>query len=395
MIAPIRIMLLSLVLVKSKNFLTRTNFTWAIFLLALSYYSIRYSDNFLLSFLGHPEIGGGLIDFILISLLPISLPVRGFKLGVILLAIILIFHNTEHAQELANAFLAPAAFIFSPLESILLLISAIITRSRSAIAVIAFAIIIRSRSRLFKIVIAMIAISVIAFECYQRYHYLSDSTFWDAISTNRLWQWRNLPSSPMGINSAITTINTLKFHNAFIDFRVISGDWILGLLWLVLIICIYNYLPLKILLSFLFIQFFWYNSIIILFGWFFLMNSKNKFPQTTLDELLHQNPNDDGIIIFRFFTQKYSDYQYIDNVGFDFQESDFSDRPYFEIEAFYPLSSEYIDRQIAKYPKYKKLIRQALGQLIPDIALCPKCYGEGCSKCNYDGLIDRNLVCIY
>ncbi|NES04626.1 MAG: hypothetical protein F6K22_18395 [Okeania sp. SIO2F4] len=274
MIAPLRTMILAIIILKSKISF-HGYFVWAVLISAL-FYSNLQSDNFLFSFLGHPTIGGGLIDFILISLLPLSLPAVGFRFGVLSLAIILLFgYGGEHRQELANAFLAPSAFIFSPLQSLLLLFSAITCHSRSAVAVIAFAIISSLRSPFLRTLIFFLVISVISVESYHRYHYIIDfgnHGFWNAITTDRLVQWKNLPSQAVGIDGAISHINTVKFHNAFVDFRVISGSWALPLWWSFLIFSYYEIVPTKILLSFVFVQLFWYNSVVILFGWFFVIN---------------------------------------------------------------------------------------------------------------------------
>ena len=273
MIASLRTMILAIIIV-IKCEITHRYFSWAVLIAALFYFNLN-SGNFVQSFLGHYEIGGGLIDFILISLLPLSLPLTGFRLGVISLSIILLLgFGGEHRQELANGFLAPASFITPPLQSSLLLASAITCRSRSAIAVIALAIIMRLRSRFLKLLILVIAFVVISVECYHRYHYISayGAGFWDAISTSRLWQWRNLPFQPVGIDGAISRMGTVKFHNAFVDFRVISGDWLLPFWWLILIFSYSESIPIEVFLSFICVQFFWYNSSVILFGWFFVLN---------------------------------------------------------------------------------------------------------------------------
>ncbi|NET46718.1 hypothetical protein [Okeania sp. SIO2B3] len=278
MIAPLRMMILAII-VLIKFEITHEYFLWAVLIAALFYFNLR-SDNFVQSLLGHYEIGGGLIDFILISLLPSSLPTSGFRLGAISLAIILLCgFGGEHRQELANGFLAPAAFTISPSYLPLLLASAIACRSRSATAVISFAFIMQLRSRFLKLLVLVIAITVISLECYHRHHYISayGANFWNAISNSRLWQWQQLPSKAVGIDGAISRIGTVKFHNAFVDFRVISGSWLLPFWWLCLVISTYQYLPSSILFSFIFVQFFWYNSSVILFGWFFLINKKRIF----------------------------------------------------------------------------------------------------------------------
>ena len=277
MIAPLRTMILAIIILKSEISFDNY-FVWAVLIAALFYFNLQ-PDNFVQSLLGHPEIGGGLIDFVLISFLPLSLPGRGFRLGMISLAIILLVgYGGEHRQELANGFLAPAAFILSPWQSVLLFVSAISCRSRSAIAVIALTIIMRLRSRFWRLFILLIAFVVILIECYHRYHYISSfgADFWDAITTSRLWQWQQLPSEAVGIDGAVSRINTVKFHNAFVDFRVISGSWWLPLWWLFLVFSSYQNVPIKILLSFLFVQFFWYNSSVILFGWFFVLNALSE-----------------------------------------------------------------------------------------------------------------------
>ncbi len=293
MIAPLRTMILAIIILNSKISF-RGYFVWAV-LIAVLFYSNLYSDDFFLSFLGHPVIGGGLIDFILISLLPLSLPLAGFRLGVISLSIILLFgYGGEHRQELANGFLSSAAFVLSPAQSLFLLTSAVACHSRSAVAVIAFAIISKIRSRFLQLLILLIVIAIISIESYHRYHYLvniipNPTYFLDSLTTNRLIQWKNLPSSPVGIDGAITKINTVKFHNAFVDFRVVSGSWALPLWWAFLIFSYYEIVPTKILLLFVFVQFFLYNSIVILFGWFFLINNNvGKY----IKEFDKQNLND-------------------------------------------------------------------------------------------------------
>ena len=272
-VAPLRTMILAIIILM-KCEITYRYFSWAVMIAALFYFNL-HSNNFVQSFLGHHEIGGGLIDFILISLLPLSLPLTGFRLGVIATAIVLLLgFGGEHRQELANGFLAPASFILPPLQSFLLLVSAITCRSRSAIAVIALAIIMRLRSRFLKLFILVIVLVVISVECYHRYHYISayGANFWDAISTSRLWQWRNLPSQAVGIDGAISRMGTVKFHNAFVDLRVISGNWLLPFWWLILIFSYSEFIPIEVFLSFIFVQLFWYNSSVILFGWFFVLN---------------------------------------------------------------------------------------------------------------------------
>ena len=285
MIAPYRIMILFAIILFNKISLQGYKYFYWVVLIATLFYANLQSPNFVKSLLGHSQIGGGLIDFILISLLPLSLPVRPFKIGVLSLAIVLLCgYGGEHRQELANAFLAPGAFLFSPLQSVLLLLSAIASRSRTAVAVVAFAIVFRLRSRWLQLFLIFLLFAIILLESLSRYHYfngfgnyLGFNDFLNVITTDRIVQWRNLPSSPVGVDGAISVIRTVKFHNAFVDFRVITGNWFLSIWWLLLIFEVYQLVSIKILLSFVFIQFFWYNSSVILFGWFFLLNHKNTF----------------------------------------------------------------------------------------------------------------------
>ena len=127
------------------------------------------------------------------------------------------------------------------------------------------------------------AIVFLIYESYLRFQYI-DSSFLDSLTTNRFYQWMNIPQGVQGFDVYMSNIKTAKYHNAFVDMRVVSGTWLFSLVWLLFIIS-YDYfgIPLYLILSFIFIQMFWYNSSIILFGWFFLFNtykiSTNNFYQ--------------------------------------------------------------------------------------------------------------------
>ena len=288
MIAPFRVILLAFVVFirfdvavysVAISFFSDFVLLWSFLLLLLAYYN-TFSLDFFRSFFGHFQIGGGFVDFILIFLLlPLRLPLTGFKLGVISLSFLLVLgFGGEHSQELSNGFLAPASFFFTPLQSLPLLLSAVFARSRSAVVVISLSIFLRLRSHFLKFILVFLVVVVVAFESYDRYIYLSNfypsSYFWDLLFTNRLSQWNliNFPSYPLGIDGAVSFINTVKFHNAFVDFRVASGCWFFPVFWLFLVLSYLTIAPVSVVLSFVFVQFFWYNSTVVLFGWFFLIN---------------------------------------------------------------------------------------------------------------------------
>ena len=298
-IAPFRQILLAvLILIRFEavafslaiSFLSDFVLLWSFLLLLLAYFN-SFSLDFFRSFLGHLQIGGGFVDFFLIFLLlPLRLPTSGFKSGVMALSFLLVVgFGGEHSQELSNGFLAPASFLFTPIQSLPLLLAAVFARSRSAVAVISLSIFLRLRSRFLKILLLLLLLIVVFFESYNRHRYLANfypsSYFWDLIFTNRLSQWSpsKLPSYPVGIDGYISLINTVKFHNAFVDFRVVSGCWFLPIFWLFLILSYVTITPVSVVFSFLFVQLFWYNSTVILFGWFFLIN---HYQSTFLSKIL-------------------------------------------------------------------------------------------------------------
>lgn len=288
MVAPFRIILFAFIVFirfdvavysLAISFFSDFVLLWSFLLFLLAYYN-TFSLNFFRSFFGHFQIGGGFVDFVLIFLLlPFRLPLTGFKLGVMSLSFLLIVgFGGEHSQELSNAFLAPASFLFTPFQSLPLLLSAVFARSRSAVFVISLSIFLRLRSRFLKFALVFLVVVVVAFESYDRYVYLSNfypsSYFWDLLFTNRLSQWNlnNFSSHPLGIDGAVSVVGSVKFHNAFVDFRVISGSFFLSIFWFFLVLSYLTIVPVSVVLSFVFVQFFWYNSTVILFGWFFLIN---------------------------------------------------------------------------------------------------------------------------
>ena len=55
-----------------------------------------------------------------------------------------------------------------------------------------------------------------------------------------------------GFDVYMSNIKTAKYHNAFVDMRVVSGTWIFSLVWLLFILSYDYFIPLYLVLSFIF-----------------------------------------------------------------------------------------------------------------------------------------------
>ena len=230
------------------------------FVFILSVYSTYFSDEPLKSLLGDVHIGGGALDVILTMYYPHfnESNKRVFVYTALFVSLLIILgFGSEHKREISNGLFASASFISNLYIRFVFLAVSIYCRSRTATFIICVSIFLHLKSIKLKSLIVIMAIAFLLYESYLRFQYI-DSSFLDSLTTNRY----------------MSNIKTAKYHNAFVDMRVVSGTWLFSLVWLLFIIS-YDYfgIPLYLILSFIFIQMFWYNSSIILFGWFFLFNT--------------------------------------------------------------------------------------------------------------------------
>lgn len=250
------------------------------FVFILSVYSTYFSDEPLKSLLGDVHIGGGALDIILTMYYPHfnESNKRVFVYTALFVSLLIILgFGSEHKREISNGLFASASFISNLYIRFIFLAVSIYCRSRTATFIICVSIFLQLKSIKLKSLIMIMAIAFLLYESYLRFQYI-DSGFLDSLTTNRFYQWRNLPQGVQGFDVYLSNIKTSKYHNAFIDMRVVSGTWIFSLVWLLFILSYDYFIPLYLVLSFIFIQMFWYNSSIILFGWFFVFNTKRFNP---------------------------------------------------------------------------------------------------------------------
>ena len=246
------------------------------FVFILSVYSTYFSDEPLKSLLGDVHIGGGALDIILTMYYPYfnESNKRVFVYTALFVSLLIILgFGSEHKREISNGLFASASFISNLYIRFIFLAVSIYCRSRTATFIICVSIFLQLKSIKLKSLIMIMAIAFLLYESYLRFQYI-DSSFLDSLTTNRFYQWRNLPKGVQGFDVYMSNIKTAKYHNAFVDMRVVSGTWIFSLVWLLFILSYDYFIPLYLVLSFIFIQMFWYNSSIILFGWFFVFNTK-------------------------------------------------------------------------------------------------------------------------
>ena len=253
---------------------------FGLFVFILSVYSTYFSDEPLKSLLGDVHIGGGALDIILTMYYPHfnESNKRVFVYTALFVSLLIILgFGSEHKREISNGLFASASFISNLYIRFIFLAVSIYCRSRTATFIICVSIFLQLKSIKLKSLIMIMAIAFLLYESYLRFQYI-DSSFLDSLTTNRFYQWRNLPQGVQGFDVYLSNIKTSKYHNAFIDMRVVSGTWIFSLVWLLFILSYDYFIPLYLVLSFIFIQMFWYNSSIILFGWFFVFNTTRFNP---------------------------------------------------------------------------------------------------------------------
>ena len=251
-----------------------------LFVFILSVYSIYFSDEPLKSLLGDVHIGGGALDVILTMYYPHfnESNKRVFVYTALFVSLLIILgFGSEHKREISNGLFASASFISNLYIRFIFLAVSIYCRSRTATFIICVSIFLQLKSIKLKSLIVIMAIAFLLYESYLRFQYI-DSSFLDSLTTNRFYQWMNLPQGVQGFDVYMSNIKTAKYHNAFVDMRVVSGTWIFSLVWLLFILSYDYFIPLYLVLSFIFIQMFWYNSSIILFGWFFVFNTTRFNP---------------------------------------------------------------------------------------------------------------------
>ena len=253
---------------------------FGLFVFILSVYSTYFSDEPLKSLLGDVHIGGGALDIILTMYYPHfnESNKRVFVYTALFVSLLIILgFGSEHKREISNGLFASASFISNLYIRFIFLAVSIYCRSRTATFIICVSIFLQLKSIKLKSLIMIMAVAFLLYESYLRFQYI-DSSFLDSLTTNRFYQWRNLPKGVQGFDVYMSNIKTAKYHNAFVDMRVVSGTWIFSLVWLLFILSYDYFIPLYLVLSFIFIQMFWYNSSIILFGWFFVFNTTRFNP---------------------------------------------------------------------------------------------------------------------
>ena len=249
------------------------------FVFILSVYSTYFSDEPLKSLLGDVHIGGGALDIILTMYYPHfnESNKRVFVYTALFVSILIILgFGSEYKREISNGLFASASFISGIYVRFIFLAISIYSRSRTATFVICVSIFLNLKSRKLKFLIAIIAIAFFVYESYTRLQYI-DTDFLDSLTTNRFYQWMNIPRGVKGFDIYTSIIGTAKYHNAFIDMRVASGTWYFSLIWFLFVFSYFDFVPFSLVLSFFLIQMFWYNSSLILFGWFFLFNTYENF----------------------------------------------------------------------------------------------------------------------
>ena len=270
------IIILFLILLNKPNFIF---LGWGVFVVLFSLYSTFFCDNPVRSLFGDIHIGGGALDIIFAVFYPYfnRNNKKVFVYGSLFVSILIILgFGSEYKREISNGLFASASFISGIYVRFIFLAISIYSRSRTATFVICVSIFLNLKSRKLKFLIAIIAIAFFVYESYTRLQYI-DTDFLDSLTTNRFYQWMNIPRGVKGFDIYTSIIGTAKYHNAFIDMRVASGTWYFSLIWFLFVFSYFDFVPFSLVLSFFLIQMFWYNSSLILFGWFFLFNTYENF----------------------------------------------------------------------------------------------------------------------
>ena len=270
------IILLLIILLNRPNYIF---LSWGIFVLSFSLYSTFFCDNPVRSLFGDIHIGGGALDIISTIFYPYfnDSNKKTFVYTALFVSILIILgFGSEHKREISNGLFASASFISSIYVRFIFFALSIYCRSRTATFIIFLSILLKLKSIKLKFVISIMAIFLLIYESFLRLQYI-DSTFLDSLTTSRLYQWGNLPIGVNGFDISTSIINTSKYHNAFVDMRVASGDWYFSLVWFLFVLSYFDFVPFILVFSFFLIQMFWYNSSLILFGWFFLFNTYENF----------------------------------------------------------------------------------------------------------------------
>ncbi|MDE5084641.1 MAG: hypothetical protein O4859_26940, partial [Trichodesmium sp. St18_bin1] len=224
------------------------------FVFILSVYSTYFSGDPIKSLLGDIHIGGGALDVILTMYYPYfnESNKRVFVYTALFVSLLIILgFGSEHKREISNGLFASASFISNIYIRFIFLAVSVYCRSRTAIFIICVSIFLQLKSIKSKWLIVIMAIVFLIYESYLRFQYI-DSSFLDSLTTNRFYQWMNIPQGVQGFDVYMSNIKTAKYHNAFVDMRVVSGTWLFSLVWLLFIIS-YDYfgIPLYLILSFI------------------------------------------------------------------------------------------------------------------------------------------------
>ena len=252
---------------------------WDIFVLLFSLYSTFFSDNPVKSLFGDIHIGGGCLDIILTIFYPYfnTNNKKVFIYGSLFVSILIILgFGSQHKREISNALFTTASFISNLHICFIFLAVSIYCRSRTATFIICVSIFFQLKFIKLKLLIVIMAIAFLVYESYSRFQYI-DTDFLDSLTTNRFYQWMNIPTGVRGFDIHTSIIGTAKYHNSFIDMRVASGTWYFSFIWFLFLFSYLEFVPICLVLSFFLIQIFWYNSSLILFGWFFLFNTYENF----------------------------------------------------------------------------------------------------------------------
>ena len=198
------------------------------FVFILSVYSTYFSDEPLKSLLGDVHIGGGALDIILTMYYPHfnESNKRVFVYTALFVSLLIILgFGSEHKREISNGLFASVSFISNLYIRFIFLAVSIYCRSRTATFIICVSIFLQLKSIKSKWLIVIMAIVFLIYESYLRFQYI-DSSFLDSLTTNRFYQWMNLPQGVQGFDVYMSNIKTAKYHNAFVDMRVVSGTWL-------------------------------------------------------------------------------------------------------------------------------------------------------------------------
>ena len=270
------IILLFIVVLNKRNFPFSI---WGIFVLFFSLYCTFFCDNPIRSFFGDIHIGGGALDIILTGFYPYfnHSSKKTFVYTVFFISILIVLgFGSEHKREISNGLFASASFISNLYIRFIFFAVSIYCRSRTATFIIFLSIFFKIKSVKFKFLLSILAIFLLIYESFLRFQYI-DSTLLDSLTTSRFYQWEHLPKGVNGFDVSPSIINTSKYHSAFVDMRVASGNWYFSLVWFLFVFLYLDFVPFNLVFSFFIIQIFWYNSSLILFGWFFLFNTHESF----------------------------------------------------------------------------------------------------------------------